>query len=79
MDILQSKGKSVEIKRANAMKILCADNINNGAKCDLLKWEYERKDKIKRDHDDIRKREAEELRRSGSSKDATKNVIFPAY
>jgi len=48
-------------------------------KTELMAKDKEDRERMKRETDDIRKREAEELKRSGGGKDAIKNVLHPTY
>lgn len=53
------------------------DKFGCGMKSELLKERKEEQEKVKRELEDNRLREAEELKKSG--KNAAKNVLFASY
>ena len=60
------------------MKMQSVDKFN-AMKGELLVKDKEDREKHKREMDDLRKREAEELKRHGGGKEVAKNVLMPTY
>lgn len=72
-------GKTTKLKGQNALKMQANDKFTGGQKTKLLAEEKLEREKCKREMDDQRRREAEDLKRSGGGKDAVKNVLMPSY